>query len=99
MRAFKFLLSLFAVLALVAATPKKDWKDVEEALGRAGSVLPGGVYKVSFPRSDLAVTAVDLEAPPVVLVPLPAARRLDHSVERVEPFGRLAAVDVGELMD
>ncbi len=57
MRAFKFLLSLFAVLALVAATPKKDWKDVEEALGRAGSVLPGGVYKVSFPRSDLAVTA------------------------------------------
>src|SRR5712691_2355879 len=57
MRAFKSLLSLLAVLGLVAATPKRDWKDVEEALGRAGYVQPGDVYKVSFPRGDLAVTA------------------------------------------
>src|SRR5712691_6648148 len=56
MRAFKSLLSLLAVLGLVAATPKRDWKDVEEALGRAGSLQPGDVYKVSFPRGDLAVT-------------------------------------------
>jgi hypothetical protein len=41
---------------LVAATPKRDWKDVEQALGRAGTLLPGDVYKVSFPRGDLAVT-------------------------------------------
>jgi len=34
-----------------------DWKDVEQALGRAGSVQPGDVYKVSFPRGDLTVTA------------------------------------------
>jgi hypothetical protein len=33
-----------------------DWKDVEQAIGRPGSLQPGGVYKVSFPRSDLAVT-------------------------------------------
>jgi Domain of Unknown Function (DUF1259) len=57
MRAFKSLLSLLVVLALVAATPKRDWKDVEEALGRTGYVQPGDVYKVSFPRGDLAVTA------------------------------------------
>jgi hypothetical protein len=54
---FRSLLSLLALLALVAATPKRDWRDVEEGLGRAGSVQPGDVYKVSFPRSDLAVTA------------------------------------------
>jgi hypothetical protein len=30
---------------------------VEQALGRAGSLQAGGVYKVSFPRGDLAVTA------------------------------------------
>jgi hypothetical protein len=58
----KALLILSAVFLLVAATPKKstanrtDWKDVEQAIGRAGYLLPGDVYKVSFPRSDLAVT-------------------------------------------
>src|SRR5438552_5902969 len=57
MRAFQFLLSLLALFTLVAASPKKDWKDVEAALGRAGTVQPDGAYKVSFPRGDLSVTA------------------------------------------
>jgi hypothetical protein len=34
-----------------------DWKAVEQALGKAGSLQPGDVYKVSLPRSDLQVTA------------------------------------------
>jgi len=50
------LIIVSSVLLLVAATPKRDWKDVEQALGRAGTLLPGDVYKVSFPRSDLTVT-------------------------------------------
>ncbi len=33
-----------------------DWKPVELALGKAGSIQPGDVYKVSLPRSDLKVT-------------------------------------------
>jgi hypothetical protein len=45
-----------SVLLLVAAAPKRGWKDVEQALGRAGTLMPGDVYKVSFPRSDLTVT-------------------------------------------
>jgi hypothetical protein len=59
----KSLLVLCSVLLLLGAAPKKpsakptDWKDVEQAIGRAGYVLPGDVYKVSFPRSDLTVTA------------------------------------------
>jgi len=58
----KALLIVSSVLLFVAAAPKKstasrtDWKDVEQAIGRAGSLLPGDVYKVSFPRGDLAVT-------------------------------------------
>ncbi len=42
-----------------------DWKSVEQALGKAGSMQPGDVYKVSLPRSDLQVTAggVQLKAP------------------------------------
>jgi hypothetical protein len=56
----KALLVLSSVLLLLGAAKKPvaktDWKDVEQAIGRAGSVLPGDVYKVGFPRSDLAVT-------------------------------------------
>jgi hypothetical protein len=33
-----------------------DWAAVERALGRAGQVQPGGVYRVGMPRSDLQVT-------------------------------------------
>jgi len=57
MRAFKSMLSFLALLLLVAAARTKDWKDVEAALGRAGTVQPDGAYKVSFPRGDLSVTA------------------------------------------
>jgi hypothetical protein len=57
----KLALLLASLFLLVAATPKKtevkraDWKDVEQAIGRAGTLLPGDVYKVGFPRSDLSV--------------------------------------------
>ena len=33
-----------------------EWKPVEDALGRKGSLQPGDVYKFSMPRSDLKVT-------------------------------------------
>jgi hypothetical protein len=62
MRRLKSLSLLFAILFLIAATPKKtsakrtDWKDVELAIGRAGSMQPGDVYKVGFPRNDLDVS-------------------------------------------
>ena len=35
---------------------KTDWSAVGAAIGRAGLMQPGNVYKVSFPRSDLSVT-------------------------------------------
>jgi len=48
---------LASTLFLVNATPKPfDWVPVAEALGRPGAMQPGDVYKVGFPRSDLAVT-------------------------------------------
>src|SRR5436305_2028993 len=59
----KSILILSSALLLIAAAAKKPgarhtgWNDVEQAIGRAGYVLPGDVYKVSFPRSDLTVTA------------------------------------------
>jgi len=38
-------------------TTSADWQAVEQAVGKAGAVQPGDVYRVSFPRSDLQVTA------------------------------------------
>jgi hypothetical protein len=43
-----------------------DWKAVEEALGKAGSMQPGDVYKVSLPRSDLKVTVGGAELKPAL---------------------------------
>ena len=59
MRAFKSMLSFLALLLLFAAAPTKDWKDVEAALGRAGTVQPDGAYKVSFP--DAVVVHLDTD--------------------------------------
>ncbi len=33
-----------------------DWKAVEHALGKAGQLQPGDVFRVGMPRTDLAVT-------------------------------------------
>lgn len=43
-----------------------DWKPVEQALGKAGSMQPDDVYKVSFPRSDLKVMAAGVELKPAL---------------------------------
>ncbi len=37
-------------------TPQMDWKQVDQAIGKAGVVMPGGVHRYSLPRTDLAVT-------------------------------------------
>jgi len=55
------LANLFATLtALVVTTAAGaadiDWTKVDQAMGRKGAEQPDGVYKYSFPRSDLGVT-------------------------------------------
>jgi hypothetical protein len=44
----------------------EDWKSVEAALGKAGSMQPGDVYKVSFPRSDLKINVAGIEVKPAL---------------------------------
>ena len=43
-----------------------DWKPVEQALGKAGSIQPGDVYKASLPRSDLKVIVSGVELKPAL---------------------------------
>ena len=41
-----------------------DWKAVEQALGKAGQTMAGGVYRVGFPRTDLSVTVEGVRVEP-----------------------------------
>src|SRR5438309_8823170 len=41
-----------------------DWKPVEQAIGRAGTVQADGVYKIGLPRTDLHVKVGDVEVKP-----------------------------------
>lgn len=54
------LLATLAAFALVVTTSQSfaatDWNAVAMALGKPGVEMPGGVYRVGLPRSDLHVT-------------------------------------------
>jgi hypothetical protein len=43
-------------LCVTAAAADIEWSKVDEALGKKGADLPGGVHKYGLPRSDLSVT-------------------------------------------
>ena len=45
-----------AGLFAAQAQAEPDWNAVGQALGKAGAMQPGGIYKVALPRTDLAVT-------------------------------------------
>ncbi len=83
MRIFRPFLLLLAVFLFVNADagpkPRIDWTAVGQALGRAGAMQPGDVYKVSFPRSDLAVTADGVAIKPALALGAWAAFRQSGS--------------------
>jgi hypothetical protein len=59
--------TLTALLALTLAGPalaEPDWKAVGQALGKEGAVMPGGVYRVGMPRTDLKVTLDGVDIKP-----------------------------------
>ncbi len=43
-----------------------DWKRVDEALGRKGTMMPGDVHRFSMPRSDMKVTVKGVEIKPAL---------------------------------
>src|SRR5450432_1538024 len=43
-------------LSLGAQAADIDWSMVDQALGKPGTNLPGGVHKYGLPRSDLKIT-------------------------------------------
>jgi hypothetical protein len=57
-------LSLLLPAAAIAA--ESDWSKVADALGKAGTEMPGGVYRVGLPRTDLHVTLDGVELKPTL---------------------------------
>ena len=49
-------IAVVAAMAAPALAADRDWSDVGKALGKEGAMQPGGVYRVSLPRTDLKVT-------------------------------------------
>jgi hypothetical protein len=58
-------LAFAALLSTAAYAADGDWQaQTGEALGKTGSAMPGGIYRVGLPRTDLKVTldGVELKA-------------------------------------
>jgi|SRR5665213_707857 len=56
-KTFVAAMAFLATLAfLSSASAATDWKSVANALGKSGTEMPGGVYRVGLPRGDLHVT-------------------------------------------
>jgi hypothetical protein len=60
-----FILPFIIVAGIVSsAQAAPDWAAVGQALGKAGTEMPGGIYRVGLPRSDLHVQLGDIELKP-----------------------------------
>jgi len=51
-------------LSLPAFAADSDWARVGEALGKPGTEVPGGVYRIGLPRTDLKVTLDGVDIKP-----------------------------------
>jgi hypothetical protein len=55
---------LIAGLPQAGSAADETWAKVGEALGKAGTEMPGGVYRVGLPRTDLKVTLDGVDIKP-----------------------------------
>ena len=58
--------SLFITVALPCAAAENDWSKVAAALGKSGTAMPGDVYRVGMPRTDLHVMLNGVELKPTL---------------------------------
>ena len=66
MRFAAILTSLLVAAALPCMAAETDWNQVAAALGKSGSVMPGSVYRVGLPRTDLHIMLDGVELKPTL---------------------------------
>ena len=74
-----------------AVAAKVDWTAVGRALGQAGQMQPGGVYRINLPRTDLHVTVQGVPVQPAFALTSYAAFKQTPYATRV--MGDLALLD------
>ncbi len=57
-------LVIAAGLSAAANAAEDNWAQVGKALGKAGTEMPGGIYKIALPRTDLKVSLDGVEIKP-----------------------------------
>jgi len=62
---------------------KRDWKQVEDAMGRPGQIQPGDVIKFGMPRKDLHVTLKGVDIKPALALGSWAAFKRDGGATMV----------------
>jgi hypothetical protein len=62
----KLCLAVLAAVATSASAWAADWTKVADALGKSGTEMPGGVYRVGLPRTDLHVTLDGVQIKPTL---------------------------------
>jgi hypothetical protein len=65
-RTLVFVAALIAAGTIPAGTAEIDWSRVDQALGKPGTVLPGGVHKWGLPRTDLNITVDGITLKPTL---------------------------------
>src|SRR3954471_8978304 len=64
--ALRVLSLVFLAGLLPSAVAQNPWDPVAKALGRSGTEMPGGVYRVGLGRSDLKVTLDGVQIRPTL---------------------------------
>ena len=58
------IIALLAALASPVSAADDEWAKVGQALGKTGTEMPGGVYRVGLPRTDIKATLDGVELKP-----------------------------------
>src|SRR3954452_17068221 len=92
----KTLFGMIAATALSLTGPAHadpDWKAVGAALGKEGTLQPGGVYRVGLPRSDLKVVLDGVELKPALALGSWLAFRRHRGGNELVVMGDLVLTD------
>ena len=79
------------------ATPE-EWKAVEQAIGKSGTLLSGGVFKIGLPRNDLEVTVRGIYVNPVLALGSWVAFKKTGNMTMVMGDLVLTEAEVGRVM-
>jgi hypothetical protein len=84
--------------ALPASAASTDWTKVGGTLGKAGVEMPGGVYRIGMPRSDLHVTLDGVEIKPTLALGSWLAFRTTDNMTMVMGDLVLTESEIGPVM-